>query len=62
MRPPRPTKELIAAERVTLDNLHRSQAGVAQQIQESARTIETSLALLRRIDEMLAKSALKPPH
>ena len=40
--------------------LHRGQAELIEQIRRSQETVERSQALLRRIDNLLAKSPLKP--
>jgi DNA-binding GntR family transcriptional regulator len=37
-------------------------AQLAEQIKQSRETIERSLELLRRIDEMLAKRGVEPPR
>ena len=43
-----------------LDALHRKQAEIREQIRVSKETVEQSQELLRRIDDLLAKSPLRP--
>jgi hypothetical protein len=43
-----------------LDALHRKQAEIREQIRVSKETVEQSQELLGRIDDMMAKSPLKP--
>ena len=43
-----------------LDALHRKQAEIREQIRVSKETVEQSQELLGRIDDLLAKSPLKP--
>jgi hypothetical protein len=40
--------------------LHREQAEIMQQIRVSQETVEQSQELLRRLDQQLAKTPLKP--
>jgi len=40
--------------------LHREQAEIMEQIRVSQETVERSQELLRRIDDLLAKSPLRP--
>jgi hypothetical protein len=40
--------------------LHRQQAEIMEQIQVIRETVERSQELLRRIDDLLAKSPLRP--
>jgi hypothetical protein len=43
-----------------LDALHRKQAEIREQIRVSKETVERSQELLAQIDDLLAKSPLKP--
>ena len=43
-----------------LDALHRGQAEITEQIRVSQETVEQSQGLLRCIDDLLAKSPLRP--
>ena len=43
-----------------LNALHRKQAEIREQIRVSQETVEGSQELLGRIDDMMAKSPLKP--
>jgi len=43
-----------------LTTLHREQAEIMQQIRVSQETVEQSQELLRRLEQQLAKSPLKP--
>jgi hypothetical protein len=43
-----------------LDALHRGQAEITEQIRVSQETVEQSQELLRWIDDLLAKSPLRP--
>jgi hypothetical protein len=40
--------------------LHRGQAELMEQVRVSQETVERSQELLRRIDDLLAKSPLRP--
>jgi hypothetical protein len=40
--------------------LHRGRADLLEQIRVSQETIERSVELIRKIDELLAKNPLKP--
>ena len=44
----------------TLTVLHCAQADLREQIRLSQETVERSQELLRRVDDLLAKSPLKP--
>ena len=47
-------------ERTELDALRREREKLEFQIRQSRKTIERSLELLRRLDELLAKAGEKP--
>jgi hypothetical protein len=51
--------ESFRADRAFLDEVRRNRAALEEQIKQSQRTIEKSKALLRRMDEIIAKAENK---
>ena len=55
-----PMNDELRSQKAEIDEIRRRRADLVEQIHESQRTITRSLELIRRIDEMLAKSELRP--
>jgi hypothetical protein len=51
--------ESLRVDRAFLDEVRRSRAALEEQIKQIQRTIEKSNALLRRMDEIIAKGENK---
>jgi hypothetical protein len=52
---PMPRDELVRADRAFLDSVRRGRAVVREESRQSELTIEESMELLRRMDEVVAK-------
>jgi hypothetical protein len=53
------TDDLTHADRAFLDEVRRNRAALEAQIKQSQHTIEKSKALLRRMDEIIARAERK---